>query len=545
MLTVSFIGDSITDGTGYCDVVDNTTWIYRLMQRLGETSITLAPLPNFTGTGTSQNNLIKGGQYRFENVGWGGQTTTMFQTRFATDVIAHKPDIVFINGGINDITSGVPKATTLSNIENMVVSAKNAGIEVILSTLNPFTDFGTWGGTATTARQYNVDIFQHLATKYDIPIVDFNAVLSDANNFYTVGLSCDNIHPNSTATQMMANAIPLGLIRDMDGAGTPSNPWRIYTKADFNRCNLKAHTDYFSVMNDINFNNSVIESIAWEGAEVGAVYVFEGGFTGNGYTISNGIFTWNSSLTTGNKEASIIGFMGSQAGAVFEDIIIKNCTFGNDTAVVWCAPVGLASNTRIPDTRSIIRNIRVDSCTFAGKGNAGIVAIGGRDLTNESVEISKCSVTNSTLSSNTYYTGGLVASFERGVIENCYTSGCTMTSPVYIAGIAFSASGIISMKNCYSANSIPTAAGNSAFVHAIGTSVVTTTNSYYNSTLATSVARTGLTGLTTTQMKDASVSAIIRGLLNGVGVGVWNFVQGQYPTFMAINSALLGAITSL
>lgn len=72
--------------------------------------------------------------------GISGQTTPQFLLRFRRDVINLRPEIVVINGGINDIaenTGSYDPRFTLENIISMTELAQKSGIKVILSSVLP------------------------------------------------------------------------------------------------------------------------------------------------------------------------------------------------------------------------------------------------------------------------------------------------------------------------------------------------------------------------------------------------------------------------
>lgn len=50
MKIITAMGDSIVDTVGRSSVTDTTQWLYKLMQKMGETSIKLEPLPGFSAT---------------------------------------------------------------------------------------------------------------------------------------------------------------------------------------------------------------------------------------------------------------------------------------------------------------------------------------------------------------------------------------------------------------------------------------------------------------------------------------------------------------
>ena len=62
------------------------------------------------------------------NTGIGGDTTTGLLSRFSTDVIPRKPDLVILMGGINDFWWGLSINTVIANLFTMAYHAQFHGI---------------------------------------------------------------------------------------------------------------------------------------------------------------------------------------------------------------------------------------------------------------------------------------------------------------------------------------------------------------------------------------------------------------------------------
>ena len=82
------------------------------------------------------------------NRGVGGEETGDMLKRFASDVVAARPDAVLIWGHVNNITRSPPdrieaaKAAALGHYAEMLRQARSAGIEVIFATEVPWTEPG-------------------------------------------------------------------------------------------------------------------------------------------------------------------------------------------------------------------------------------------------------------------------------------------------------------------------------------------------------------------------------------------------------------------
>ena len=136
------------------------------------------------------------------NRGVGGQRTDDFLKRYDRDVIAARPDAVLIWGHANNITKSRPsdfaeyKAMVLPHYEQMVASAKKAGIDVILATEVPWTDpdgwvddLRAWIGHLRGKQSYAARISAHirdvndqiraLAAREGLRLLDFERVFAN------------------------------------------------------------------------------------------------------------------------------------------------------------------------------------------------------------------------------------------------------------------------------------------------------------------------------------------------------------------------------
>ena len=129
------------------------------------------------------------GRLTVHNKGIGGQNTEQGKARFEADVVALKPDYVFIYFGLNDTLNEprfLPLDTFIANLVWMVDRARTAGIKPVLCTIHRVTEepllkrhrresYGSEGPNGKIAR-YNAAIRQ-LAKEKDVPLADFAAVV--------------------------------------------------------------------------------------------------------------------------------------------------------------------------------------------------------------------------------------------------------------------------------------------------------------------------------------------------------------------------------
>jgi lysophospholipase L1-like esterase len=169
---VVFLGNSITDAWAYVDTAffaDN----------------------NFVGRGIS------------------GQTSPQLLVRFRQDVIDLQPKIVIIHIGTNDIaenTGPYNQAFTLGNIISMVDLAEKNGMEAIIASVLPATQF-SWrpkmGDPSAVIIALNEKL-QALASDRGLKYIDYHTALKNDANGMDVDLAKDGVHPTMKAYEIMA-----------------------------------------------------------------------------------------------------------------------------------------------------------------------------------------------------------------------------------------------------------------------------------------------------------------------------------------------------
>jgi lysophospholipase L1-like esterase len=168
---VVFLGDSITDG-------------WRLAQTFPDQS--------------------------YVNRGISGQTTAQMLVRMYPDVINLKPAALIILAGTNDIsrnTGPVTLAQIADNFRAMAELAKAHGIQVILCTVMPVSDYTP---RKQTERRPPADILKlnawlkEYAAANGAIIADYYAATVDDKGFLKDGFSGDGLHPNPRGYELMA-----------------------------------------------------------------------------------------------------------------------------------------------------------------------------------------------------------------------------------------------------------------------------------------------------------------------------------------------------
>lgn len=140
----------------------------------------------------------------YVNKGITGQTTSQIAKRFDRDVLALKPSVVVLQGGINDMNESV-SATTVSRIERnfsaMTDKAKAKGIRVVIVSVFPVA-FRQGGMTVFNARRTNVNSavrtanarLKNLAAKKGVTYLDVYSSITDSKGELAEKYNSDNVH---------------------------------------------------------------------------------------------------------------------------------------------------------------------------------------------------------------------------------------------------------------------------------------------------------------------------------------------------------------
>ncbi|NSW56165.1 MAG: hypothetical protein HPY44_09130 [Armatimonadetes bacterium] len=106
------------------------------------------------------------------NAGISGNTTVQALARIERDVLAHKPQLVTVMFGMNDVT-GVPPETYRQNLLEIAARCRGIGAEVMLCTPNSIYDEDPRRPMAKLA-EYS-GIVRAVAAEQGLPVVDFFA----------------------------------------------------------------------------------------------------------------------------------------------------------------------------------------------------------------------------------------------------------------------------------------------------------------------------------------------------------------------------------
>lgn len=142
------------------------------------------------------------------NRGISGQTTPQMLIRFRPDVLAHKPKVVVILAGTNDIAGNTGPMTIEAiegNLQSMAELAKANGIKVVLSSVMPTSDYHRpqmERRPNEKIRALNAWIKEYAAANGHVYLDYYSAMLDDQNVFKKE-LTYDGLHPNDAGYEVM------------------------------------------------------------------------------------------------------------------------------------------------------------------------------------------------------------------------------------------------------------------------------------------------------------------------------------------------------
>ena len=158
------------------------------------------------------------GNATYQNMGIGGQTTTQTKNRFTNDVVNVSPNVVIIEGGVNDIAGGsITGQTYLSNIASQINATLSINATPIVLTIMPWSD-------GTDAEMYirddwTTNLTQFVSSTYPegtVYLVDTDSWIGEyrasgpASNLWDIAAaydSGDGVHLNSAGNVQVARAI--------------------------------------------------------------------------------------------------------------------------------------------------------------------------------------------------------------------------------------------------------------------------------------------------------------------------------------------------
>jgi lysophospholipase L1-like esterase len=166
--------------------------------------------------------------HRVINRGISGQLTTHMLLRLQADVLVHRPSVMVLLAGTNDIRVGsnwsngptdLQLQRLMDNLASMVDAARARGVKVVLCTLPPVHDDSfdpkEFPVRNTVLRGPAVILavntwIRRLAADRGLAVADYHAALEDTRGLMRPEASDDGLHPNERGYALMrATVAPL------------------------------------------------------------------------------------------------------------------------------------------------------------------------------------------------------------------------------------------------------------------------------------------------------------------------------------------------
>lgn len=170
--------------------------------------------------------LISGQQIRYlNNAGIAGQTSTQILARFAADVAAYSPTVVFILDGTNDMGNTSDEtafATWKANKQEQVASVLRIGATPVLLTIPPNNNAtGTLYNRKEEIIRWNAWLRRY-AVSNGIDLIDTYALTVDSTNGnWQSGYFADGTHWNAAGMLAVANLVWSKMGGRIPAAATP------------------------------------------------------------------------------------------------------------------------------------------------------------------------------------------------------------------------------------------------------------------------------------------------------------------------------------
>lgn len=162
---------------------------------------------------------LPGVEFTAINAGVSGNTTVNALERLDQDVLSHKPDLVTIMFGLNDMTR-VPIGDYRANLKALIERCRAAGAEVVLCTPNSVTD--TPDRPTSKLLEYAA-VVREVAASEKVTLADCYSAFEDIRAKSPrewAFLMSDEIHPNMDGHRELARTIRAAIV------GRPTWGWR-------------------------------------------------------------------------------------------------------------------------------------------------------------------------------------------------------------------------------------------------------------------------------------------------------------------------------
>ena len=156
--------------------------------------------------GIALEKAVPGAKVSMRNAGISGNTTVAGLKRIERDVLSHKPDLVTVMFGLNDMVR-TPVERYRKNLREMVDRCRGVGAEVILCTPNAVTDTGS---RPTSKLLGYCEVVREVAESKKAPLCDIYAAfdgLRQRDRLKWRVMMSDAIHPNMGGHKLIAEEL--------------------------------------------------------------------------------------------------------------------------------------------------------------------------------------------------------------------------------------------------------------------------------------------------------------------------------------------------
>lgn len=151
--------------------------------------------------------FFAGKTYEFINRGISGQTSGQLLLRCWPDVIALRPAVLVLLGGINDIAENngpYDPTATLRNLEATAELARAHGIRVVVCSVLPAFDFPWRPGREPAPKVLALnEQLRAYARQQRLTYLDYHAALADARQGLPPAYAVDGVHPTLAGYRVM------------------------------------------------------------------------------------------------------------------------------------------------------------------------------------------------------------------------------------------------------------------------------------------------------------------------------------------------------
>jgi len=161
----------------------------------------------------------------YVNRGISGQVTGQMLGRMMADVLAHKPDVLVVLAGTNDIARGVKMEAIQNNLAMIGELAHGRKIRTIFASLLPIHDYNADANPAFLQSKrrppeaivaLNNWIRSHCEQRGYL-YLDYFSEAVDGNGFLKRDLSGDGLHPNAAGYRVMAPLVQAAIAKALPG----------------------------------------------------------------------------------------------------------------------------------------------------------------------------------------------------------------------------------------------------------------------------------------------------------------------------------------